>query len=300
MANIDLIKRRVILCAGHGGGDPGSMGQGTTEAAEVIDITNRTVDFLRRDGQIEVIHTPNELSFEQSIAWVNARYKDIDDGVAIDIHKNAFVGAKGGETWYADDADSKLIAQRIQNNGLATVLINRGVKPDTQNRWGRLGWCREVNTWAPLVEVGFVSDGGDPVGAVANQRYAEALAKGILSIWNLTPKPISAPPAPIPAPVTWAYKVVSTTDGKQLGAFRQKSGAWNTYLSVQGAAKITDASGNDLTAAFVLEFGVKEAPAPTYAPKEDVEKLKLEVSAIRSTLDMIVAFLSSLFTNFKK
>lgn len=289
MANIDLIKRRVILCAGHGGGDPGSMGQGTTEAAEVIDIVNRTVDFLRKDGQIEVIHVPNELSFTQSIAWVNTRYKDIDDAVAIDVHKNAFVGAKGGETWYADDPDSKLIAQRIQS-GVATVLTNRGVKPDTQNRWGRLGWCRDVNTWAPLVEMGFVSDGGDPVGGAANQRYAEALALGILSIWGLRPKPVSVPPAPVPAPVSWTYKVVSTETGKSLGVYNVKLNAWKKYQSVNGAAKIVGAAGNDLTAAFVLEFGVKEAPAPTYAPKEDVEALKQRVSLLEDFASLLRRF----------
>ena len=53
MANIDLIKRRVIIAAGHGGGDPGALGQGTTEAAETIDIVNRLVAYLRQDNQIE-------------------------------------------------------------------------------------------------------------------------------------------------------------------------------------------------------------------------------------------------------
>lgn len=293
MANIDLIKRRVILCAGHGGGDPGSVGQGTTEAAEVIDIVNRTVDFLRRDGQLEVIHVPNELSFEQSISWVNARYGNIDDGVAIDVHKNAFVGAKGGETWYADDADSKLIASRIQS-GVATVLANRGIKPDTQNRWGRLGWCRDVNTWAPLVEMGFVSDGGDPVGGTANQRYAEALARGVLIIWNLSPRQ-TAPPAPAPAPtpkVTWAFKVVSTADGKQLGVYNQKANAWAKYMEVKGAAKIVDPANVDLTRAFVLEFGVKEPVPQTYAPKEDVEDLKRRVSVLEGLMAAIKAIFS--------
>lgn len=308
MANIDLIKRRVILCAGHGGGDPGSVGQGTTEAAEVIDITNRTVDFLRKDGQLEVVHVPNELSFEQSIAWVNARYKDIDDAVAIDIHKNATVGAKGGETWYADDADSKLIAQRIQG-GIATVLTNRGVKPDTQNRWGRLGWCRDVNTWAPLVEMGFVSDGGDPVGGEANQRYAEALAKGILSIWNLSPKPVSAPPAPVPTPVTWTYKVFSSADGKQLGVYKEKKNAWVKYQAVNGAARIQDASGNDLTSSFVLEFNPPvDAPEPqhpvtekdyTGADRARDEETNTIVKAIYKLLKSVWGSLTSLHKKVK-
>lgn len=280
MANIDLIKRHAILCAGHGGGDPGSVGQGTTEAAEVIDIVNRTVDLLRRDGQVGVTHVPNELSFEQSIAWVNARFTDIDSAIAIDVHKNAFVGAKGGETWYADDPDSREIALRIQAK-IAEVLANRGVKPDTQNRWGRLGWCRDINVWAPLVEMGFVSDGGDPVGGAANQRYAEALFKGILNVFNLAPRAVPAPvPAPTPPTVTWQYKVVSTATNKQLGVYNQKTNAWLKYLEVQGAAKIVNPAGGDLTAAFVLEFGVKEPLPPTYDPKGEIEALKSRTTAL--------------------
>lgn len=299
MANIDLIQKRAILCAGHGGGDPGAIGQGTTEAAEVIDIVNRTVDILRSDGQIEVIHVPNELGFQSGINWVNARYGNIDNGIAVEVHKNSTNNAHGVEVWYAEDADSKLIAQRILDK-LVSVLVGRGVKGDSTNRWGRLGWCRDVNTWAPLVEMGFVSDGGDPVGPVANQKYAEALAKGILNVFGLSLKPVVVAQPPAPKPVTWAYKVLSTTDGKQLGVYNVKKNAWAKYQSVQGAAKIVDPSGKDLTPAFSLEFNPPRPVEQPYAPKEDVEKLQAQVNSLQAIVDTIVEFLSSLFSKFKK
>lgn len=250
------ISLRTILAAGHGGGDPGAVGQGTTEAAEAIDIVNRAADILRRDGQVEVVQVPNELNLEAEIAWVNARYKKIDDGIAVEVHKNATANAHGVEVWYVEDPISRQIAQTIQNQ-LKTVLPDRGVKDDTRNRFGRLGWCRDVNTWAPLVELGFISDGGDPVGAEANQRYATALAQGILNCFGKSLKPVSPPPPPT---VKWTYRVVAAADGKQLGAYNVRANAWAKYQAVQGAAKILDASGNDLTPEFSKEFN---PPKPT-------------------------------------
>lgn len=183
------IQKRVILCAGHGGGDPGAIGQGTTEANEVIDITNRTVELLRKDGQIEVVHVPNELNFEQGIAWVNSKFKDMNDGLSIEVHKNsAGVPAHGVEVWYyGGDTDSDTLARKLQDK-LKTILPDRGAQPDTSNRWGQLGWMRNVNTWSLLVEMGFVSDGGDPVGPSANAKYAKALAQGVLNVFGLNLK----------------------------------------------------------------------------------------------------------------
>lgn len=302
MANIDLIQRRAIITAGHGGGDPGAVGQGTTEAAEVIDIVNRTVEILRKDGQIDVVHVPNELGFEAAIAWLNARYTDIDAGLFVDVHKNSTVNAHGVETWYADDPDSKEIALRVQS-ALAEFsgLPNRGVKSDVTNRFGRLGSLRDSNTWATLVELGFVSDGGDPVGGSANQKYAEALARGILRVWNLSPKPAPAPvqpQPPVPAPVTWTYKVVSSADGKQLGVYNTKQGAWNKYVAVSGAAKIVDSSGRDLTPSFSVEFNPpQDVPEPQHpiTEKDYTDADRARDNETNSIIKQILALLSRIF-----
>lgn len=177
---------RVILCAGHGGSDPGAVGQGTTEASEAISIVDKCVEILRRDGQLDVVQVPNELEFVDGINWVNANYPSLDDGLSVEVHKNgASSEAHGAETWYfADDGDSESLAHKLQDK-LAEVLPDRGVKPDASSRFGRLGWIRDVNTWSLLVEMGFVSDGGDPIDDDADARYATALAKGILNVWGL-------------------------------------------------------------------------------------------------------------------
>lgn len=290
---MDEIQKRIILCAGHGGGDPGATGQGTTEASEVIDIVNRTVDYLRSDGQLEVVQVPNELSFEDGIAWVNARYGDIDSAVAIEVHKNAGVGGHGVEVWYVQDDISRTIAQRLEDK-LGNVLPARGIKDDTTNRWGRLGWCRDVNTWAPLVEMGFITDGGDPVGAAANDGYAKSLAEGCLNIYGLGFKPVPVPPVQPPV-VNWLYKVVSTADGKQLGVYNVKANAWAKYQFVQGAAKIVDPAGNDLTPAFSLEFNPPRPVEQPYNPKEDIQANTALLNKILELLQGLIAKITSIF-----
>lgn len=51
--------RRIIIAVGHGATENGAQARGRTEAAECIDIVNRTVAKLRFDGRIEMIVVPH-------------------------------------------------------------------------------------------------------------------------------------------------------------------------------------------------------------------------------------------------
>lgn len=190
--------QRIILAAGHGGGDSGAVAQGTTEANETVQITNRTADYLRSWG-IDTVVVPHELGLQDSINWVNARYKSIRNGLAIEIHKNSG-GGTGNEVWapsYADSTSSNQ-AQHIVNAMTAvTGLRNRGVKFAQNNRWGKLGWTDDTNTYAVLIEAGFIDV--DSVSDAADDKFARGIAEGIM---NLFGKPIPQPAPPAPAPVT--------------------------------------------------------------------------------------------------
>ncbi len=292
--------RRVILAAGHGGGDRGAVGQGTTEAAECIDIVNRAAELLRRDGQVEVIVVPHELNLQAQIDWVNARFKNLNDGICIEVHKNSFgQPAHGVEVWYyGGDPQSASYAQRVLN-GLLLIsgLANRGIKPDTANRHGSLGWVRLTNPWAVLAEVGFVSNGGDPVGPDANARYAVGLMRGALNVFGLAPKSV-APPAPAPAPTAPpaasqpAFRVYDGA-GKQLGAYNTESGAWNKYQT--GGAKIVRTrDSHDVTAEFVAKYrpAATPQPAPDAEPHPELKRLNERVGRLESIVALIYSYLS--------
>lgn len=194
------MNQRIIIAAGHGGGDPGAQGQGVNEANETVDITNRVVDILRRDAQLEVQHVPNELGLVDSINWVNARYKSINDGLAVEIHKNSG-GGTGSEVWYPSggDATSRNQAQLIANAlAASTGQRNRGIKDASTSRFGKLGWTDDTNTYAVLVEAGFIDV--DPVGGAANAKYADGIARGILAVWGKALRPVEPPK---PTRPTW-------------------------------------------------------------------------------------------------
>lgn len=278
------MNKRIILAAGHGGGDPGSIGQGTTEAATVVDITNRLADKLRADGQVEVVVVPHELGLVDGINWINARYKSLNDGYCLEIHKNAAVGAHGVEVWfYSGDAASQDKAQRILNGLVTTGLPNRGVKGDATNRYGRLGFIRDTNPWAGLAECGFITDGGDFLDP---DRYAEALKLGVLNLWDL--KPVVKPaPVPTPPPVTVAFRVFA--GDKQIGAYNTESGAWNKY-SAENGTKIADKDGKDVTAYFVEKF------RPPIPPAQDpVTNIEVRLTALEAIVKLITDFLDKVF-----
>lgn len=192
------IQKRVILAAGHGGGDNGAAAQGTTEAHETVQITNKVADILRGKG-VEVVLVPHSLNLGPTIDWINARYKGLEDGLAIEIHKNSG-GGTGSEVWTPSypDATSKANAKAIADAlAAATGQRNRGVKEAQHNRWGRLGFTDDTRTYALLIEAGFIDV--DPVNDAADSKYAQGIANGILKIFGSTavaPTPAPANPAP--------------------------------------------------------------------------------------------------------
>ena len=192
------IQKRVILAAGHGGGDNGAVGQGTTEANETIQITDRVAGILRNAG-VDVVVVPHSLNLGPTIDWINARYKGLEDGLAIEIHKNSG-GGTGSEVWAPSypDATSKANAQKIADAmAAATGQRNRGVKEAQNNRWGRLGFTDDTNTYALLIEAGFIDV--DPVDDNADAKYAQGIAQGVLNVFGSTavaPAPTPSNPAP--------------------------------------------------------------------------------------------------------
>ena len=208
------IQKRVIIAAGHGGGDSGAVGQGTTEANETVQITNRVIPHLQAAG-IEVVLVPHSLNLGATIDWINARYKKLTDGLSVEVHKNSG-GGTGNEVWtpsYPDDT-SKAIGKSITDAMAAsTGLSNRGVKFAQNNRWGRLGFCDDTNTYATLVEAGFIDV--DSNGDDSDEKFAKGIAQGIINFFGGA-SAVAPTPAPTPAPAKASNETVAqeVIDGK--------------------------------------------------------------------------------------
>lgn len=238
--------RRVIIAAGHGGGDNGAVARGRKEAAECVDIVNRTVAKLRTDGRIETIVVPHAFNLPQQIAWLNARFPQRESGYAVEVHKNAAGStATGVEAWYLTGNNEAGNKAKTVLGELARVsrLRNRGIKKDVDYRGGSLAWVRQTKPWAGLFECGFIT-----ADHFNNDVYAEGLFRGLLKLFGLRDQ------------AAQVYRVIRRS-GAQIGAFRVRSNAWRAYLSVLGDAVILNREGRDVTAEFVDEFGGEERVA---------------------------------------
>ncbi len=151
--------RRIILAAGHGGSSPGAQARGHSEAAECIDIVNRTADKLRIDGRLEVVVVPHTLDLKDEIRWINARFTK-QSGYAAEVHKNSGgPTANGVEAWHLTGSQEGAKKADIVLKELARVsrLKNRGIKKDVDYSLGRLGWVRQTKPLPGLFECGFIT-----------------------------------------------------------------------------------------------------------------------------------------------
>jgi hypothetical protein len=242
------MENRIILAAGHGGASPGAQARGHSEAAECIDIVNRTADKLRADGRLEVVVVPHLLDLKAEIGWINDRFGK-DSGYAAEVHKNsAGPTASGVEAWHLTGSQEGARRADIVLKELARVsrLKNRGIKKDVDYSGGRLGWVRQTKPLAGLFECGFITK-----DHFLNDLYAEGLFRGFLTLFAL------------PDTATELYRVIRT-NGTQIGAFKVRENAFRAWRSVDGDAIIRNREGRDVTAEIVAEHGFV-VPAPVGA-----------------------------------
>lgn len=182
---------KLIISAGHDPKFPGT----TNEVTRVREIANE----LRKYVSFEQI--PDGLggssgndNLIKKINWANAR--SLASDIYISIHINC-CGGKGNEVWfYGGSAESERKGKQFAEfMAQETGRPNRGAKPDTSARYGRLGEVRDTKAWAWLVECGF-TDNPEDMDLPAD-KYARGIAKyiewlGIPVNWG-TPTPTIDP-----------------------------------------------------------------------------------------------------------
>ncbi|MBE9032879.1 N-acetylmuramoyl-L-alanine amidase [filamentous cyanobacterium LEGE 11480] len=180
---------RIFISAAHGGKengllDPGAMVAGTTEAQEMILLRDLVVSELRTKG-VEVLSVPDDLSFRQSLDWINVRGRAND--VAIELHADSAnnPSVRGATSFYIADNDTR---KKHANLLLAALtkrlpkLPSQGAKPDSTAGLGSLAFCRLVKTPSLVLQVGFLTNPDDRF-ILQNQRreMAAAIADGLIA-----------------------------------------------------------------------------------------------------------------------
>ena len=175
--------RFITLDPGHGGNDPGAVGNGLREKDINLDVSKRVEAKLKAKG-IKVYMTRSTDVFHT----LGAR---VDKGVAsgsnafLSIHTNAAsAAASGSETFYSASVgnDSKQLATFIQNRLYKAMdHPNRGVK-----NYG-FQVIRTNPLPAALVELGFITnqyDAAKLASGTYKDRAATAIAAGIEDYYN--------------------------------------------------------------------------------------------------------------------
>lgn len=183
---------KICLDCGHGGKDPGAIGNGLKEKDIVLRVGEKVTKILRRHN-VEVAHTRTSDVFvelhERARIANNAK---VD--IFVSLHCNAFssASAQGVEVFsYPSSTKGKMLAKDILDSIIADKLYtkNRGVKHDN------FAVLRATKMPSALVELGFISNTEDIEIMVNKQdELAAAVAKGILKHLGVTYKEVTEKP----------------------------------------------------------------------------------------------------------
>ena len=198
-------KWKIVLDAGHGGNDPGAVGEkGTLEKDIVLSITLKLKDKLIKDSHFDVYLTRTHdkyISLSKRVEKTNL----INPDLFISIHANAsnIKWRRGVETYFYNHYDgyalslydqfyfnfkSKIfqyirmekswsIAERVHTSILC-MIDEAGFKSEDSNYMSDYFYIlKETLSPAILVEVAFLSNKREEK-IISNRRYQNAIAKG--------------------------------------------------------------------------------------------------------------------------
>jgi N-acetylmuramoyl-L-alanine amidase len=184
------MQTKIFIDPGHGGRDPGAVGNGMKESDIVLEVAQILQGMLMRKGIDVALSRTADNTLSINERWQAANRWGAD--YFISIHVNA-AGGNGAETFIAATKAlqrDRAFAQAVNDTYAAAIgLRNRGVRLDTQTHVGSLGVLRHTNMPAILVELAFIDspDGNPDVFILRNRRFdiAFALAKGILQYFEI-------------------------------------------------------------------------------------------------------------------
>ena len=214
----------ICLSAGHGNGDPGAINKDLQEATLTRIVTVRAAEMIRKHS-VDCLEVPENLDLVGTIKWINDRAEQIT--ICIEQHFNIGGNGKGVEAWNyagAGNESDKLSQFLVDAVSAETGLINRGIKDESANRWGKLGFVHDTDPVAALIECAFLDGDYDYLKKDENlTRIAKGVARGALSYLKIAWKPeLINPVQPTPPPPPPVLVVTEDTVIPQIRGMRVK------------------------------------------------------------------------------
>lgn len=197
--------KKIMIDPGHGGPDPGAIGQAGAEEEDVaLSMSEKLKEDLTALGaEVRLTRTT-----DSAVLPGGSKSEDLQERCSlsnrwgadlfISMHCNSAENhnAVGTETYHARNASSKSkIAARLVQNQTAQLLPNRGVK--------QANFHVIVHTNAPaiLVETAFISNRGEEALLVDNgfqDRFCEHVAAGVANYLTMAESIKTVAPRPDP------------------------------------------------------------------------------------------------------
>lgn len=203
---------KVFLSAGHGGSDPGAVGNSLKEKTINLNALLACKAELERHGVKVVTSRTTDANdpVQEEVREANASKAD----VAVSFHANAGGGDGFEAFYYSTSAKGKKLAQLCEKHVKALGQNSRGCKVGD-----KLMFVRSTNMPAVLVESFFVDNAKDKaIGdtLAEQQAFGVAYAKAILEYLGITYKAKAAA-----SPAASSGKLYRV----QVGAYKDKANA---------------------------------------------------------------------------
>ena len=182
----DRALKKVVIDAGHGGDDPGTIANGITEK----DYTLKISEYIH--NRLDEMGIPNEMSRTSDVTLdsntrpdkVQSFYGTGEDVIVVSNHINAG-GGDGAEIIYAlrnDDTFSSKIAKELENAGQNVRKYYQRRLPSNPAKDYYYILRDTPNNETVIVEYGFADSSGDDVNQLKNnwEDLAEAVTKAIV------------------------------------------------------------------------------------------------------------------------
>ena len=176
-----MAKPKVFLSAGHGGSDPGAVGNGLLEKVVNLNALLACREELIRHG-VEVVCsriTDANDPVQEEVTEANASGADL----AFSIHANAGGGDGFEALYYTTNEDAKRLAALCEKHVKALGQNSRGLKSGNH-----LYFVKRTNMTAVLVESFFLDNAKDKeIGDTYDEQraFGVAYAKAILEYYDI-------------------------------------------------------------------------------------------------------------------
>ena len=189
--------KKVYFDKGHGGSDPGAVGNGMREKDLVAKIMDYAEAFIK--ANYEGVQTRMSRAGDQTVS-LQQRTDDANQwgaDVFISSHINAFNGnARGFETFRHDNAPSATrTLQNVLHKEIVATISKFGSVPDRGQKTANFHVLRETRMSAVLTETLFIDNAND-AKLLKQEAFlkavGEAHAVGVAKFLGLTEKPKKA------------------------------------------------------------------------------------------------------------